>query len=61
MSVTLELAQALIRLRSVTPDDRGCQELLQQRLAPLGFVPEVVSAGGVTNLWSRRGSAAPPI
>jgi succinyl-diaminopimelate desuccinylase len=59
MSATLDLAQTLIRLPSVTPDDGGCQEALQRRLAPLGFVPEVVSGGGVTNLWSRRGTAAP--
>ena len=56
---TLELAKALIARRSVTPADEGCQQLVVDRLAPLGFVPEVVASGGVTNLWIRRGDAKP--
>jgi len=56
---TLELAQALIRRRSVTPADEGCQQLIIDRLAPLGFVPEVLVRGGVTNLLIRHGSARP--
>lgn len=56
---TLELARELIRRKSVTPADEGCQQLIAGRLAPLGFVPEVVESGGVTNLWIRHGRAAP--
>ena len=56
---TLELAQALIRRRSVTPEDAGCQQLVIERLAPLGFVPEVVARNGVTNLLIRHGSGRP--
>ena len=56
---TLDLARALIARRSITPDDAGCQALLAQRLAPLGFACETLSMNGVTNLWARRGSAAP--
>ncbi len=56
---TLALAQELIALRSLTPDDAGCQDLLMARLAPLGFTGETVSANGVTNLWARRGTARP--
>ena len=33
----LELACALIRRASVTPDDAGCQGLLMERLAALGL------------------------
>ena len=58
-TATLELAQQLIRLRSVTPEDAGCQELIAKRLAPLGFVLESVRCGAVTNLWARRGQARP--
>jgi succinyl-diaminopimelate desuccinylase len=43
----------------VTPDDAGCQELIQQELAPLGFRFETVVRNGVTNLWARRGDAGP--
>jgi succinyl-diaminopimelate desuccinylase len=56
---TLALACELIARRSVTPDDGGCQDLLAQRLAPLGFRAENLPSSGVTNLWLRRGETAP--
>ena len=37
MSDTLQLAQALIARRSLTPDDAGCQDILIERLEKLGF------------------------
>lgn len=55
----LQLAQDLIARRSVTPEDGGCQALLAQRLAPAGFQAESIRCGEVTNLWLRRGKAAP--
>src|SRR5437763_14064167 len=58
-SPTLDLARALIARRSLTPDDAGCQDLLSARLAPLGFRCETLLVNGVTNLWARRGDAAP--
>ncbi|MGE5161437.1 MAG: succinyl-diaminopimelate desuccinylase [Betaproteobacteria bacterium] len=59
MNATLELTQQLIRRRSVTPEDDGCQALVAGRLAPLGFRAETIASGGVTNLWLRRGEASP--
>lgn len=56
---TLDLTRDLIARRSLTPDDAGCQDLLQARLSPLGFVPERLVSNGVHNLWTRRGTAAP--
>jgi succinyl-diaminopimelate desuccinylase len=56
---TLELAKALIRRRSVTPADEGCQQLIIDRLVPLGFKPEVFVCGEVTNLLIRHGDAKP--
>jgi succinyl-diaminopimelate desuccinylase len=50
-SATLELIQQLIPLRSVTPEDSGCQDLIARRLKPLGFAPESLRRGEVTNLW----------
>jgi succinyl-diaminopimelate desuccinylase len=59
MSDTLELAKALIRRPSVTPDDGDCQELLIERLEPLGFRVEQLDFGEVSNLWARRGGSGP--
>ena len=56
---TLELAKALIRRKSVTPADEGCQQLIIDRLVPLGFKPEVMVCGDVTNLLIRHGEAKP--
>jgi len=61
MHPTFELAQALISRRSVTPDDGGCQPLIVDRLAPHGFAAETFARNGVTNLWLRRGRAAPTV
>ena len=58
-SPTLALARALIQRPSVTPDDQGCLDLLTARLTPLGFSIERIDANGVSNLWARRGDAAP--
>jgi succinyl-diaminopimelate desuccinylase len=58
-SETLELAKALIRRKSITPADEGCQQLIIDRLVPLGFKAEVFQCGDVTNLWIRRGTARP--
>ena len=59
MSETLELASELIRRKSVTPDDGGCQSLMRQRLESIGFNSEDQNFGEVTNFWARRGNDAP--
>ena len=59
MSATLDLARELIRRPSVTPEDAGCQPLMAQRLAALGFRIESLRFGEVDNLWARRGDAGP--
>jgi succinyl-diaminopimelate desuccinylase len=59
MDPTLELACALIRRPSVTPDDQGCQSLLAARLENAGFRSEPLRFADVDNLWARRGTAAP--
>lgn len=61
MTDTLALTQQLISRRSNTPDDAGCQALMQERLAPLGFRFETVTSNGVTNLWARRGDTHPVV
>ncbi len=59
MSQALELTKDLISRRSLTPADEGCQSLLAQRLARVGFRIEPLRFGEVSNLWARRGTAAP--
>ncbi len=59
MNKTLALAKELIALESLTPKDQGCQEYLRDILSPLGFVCETIQSGQVTNLWARKGTAAP--
>ena len=59
MTPALELAQELIRRRSVTPEDGGCQDLIASRLTSAGFKCEPMRFGDVSNLWARRGSGKP--
>ena len=55
---TLQLTEQLLALPSVTPHDAGCQDLIAQRLAALGFVCETLESGPVdfrvSNLWAKR-------
>ncbi|RTE66607.1 succinyl-diaminopimelate desuccinylase [Amphritea opalescens] len=59
LSPTIELAKQLISRRSVTPEDDGCQELMIERLAALGFHTERLQFEEVTNFWARRGTEGP--
>ncbi|THD07567.1 succinyl-diaminopimelate desuccinylase [Metallibacterium scheffleri] len=59
MSDVVELAQELIRRRSVTPDDAGCQALLAARLARAGFRCTALPFGEVENLWATHGGDGP--
>lgn len=56
---TLTLTQQLIARVSRTPDDAGCQDILEHHLAPLGFAVETLTSHGVINMWARRGTSAP--
>ena len=56
---TLAFTRELIARPSVTPEDAGCLDLIAARLAPLGFKCERIDAGGVCNLWARRGHSSP--
>lgn len=64
MSETIRLTEQLIARASVTPHDAGCQEIIAQRLRPLGFACETVMSGPtdgqVTNLWAKRVAMATP-
>jgi succinyl-diaminopimelate desuccinylase len=58
MTRTLQFTEQLLSRASVTPEDAGCQDLIAQRLAPLGFACETMVGGPddaqVRNLWAKR-------
>lgn len=56
---TIKLTQDLIRQASITPDDKDCQKMMEDRLQPLGFVCEAMNFEEVTNLWARKGLEKP--
>ena len=59
MPNTLALTCDLMSRASVSPIDDGCQALLGERLAALGFRVENLRFGNVDNFWARRGSDGP--
>lgn len=59
LSPTMTLALDLLARRSITPDDAGCQQLMGERLAQVGFDQEWLQFGETTNSWIRRGTQAP--
>jgi succinyl-diaminopimelate desuccinylase len=59
MTKTLDLTIDLLKRDSVTPDDKGCQDLMISRLEPLGFKVERMRFGDVDNFYARRGSEGP--
>ena len=59
MSDILDLTSELIRRRSLTPDDAGCQALIAGRLMRAGFLIEHLRFGDVDNLWATHGCGDP--
>jgi succinyl-diaminopimelate desuccinylase len=54
-----ELAAALIRCPSVTPQDEGALDLVAAALAKLGFDCHRLVFGNIHNLYARRGKTRP--
>ncbi len=59
MKDVLAVTKDLINRRSVTPEDAGCQDMMKDWLAELGFNNETMVFEDTTNLWSRRGNNGP--
>jgi len=59
LSPTVQLAKELINIDSVTPDDKGCQELMIKRLEAIGFKIERLPFSEVNNFWAKHGDAKP--
>ena len=58
-STVITLAKDLINRKSVTPEDAGCQDMMQSILSAAGFENESLIFEDTTNLWSRRGTQGP--
>ena len=52
-----ELAKQLISRESVSPDDKGCQTLMAERLTAAGFTVEHMPFGDTQNFWAYRGGS----
>ena len=59
MSKTIELAQALIKIDSVTPNDKGCQTLMTDHLQRSNFEISDLKFGEVDNFWAEHGTGSP--
>ena len=60
-SATIALTQDLIRRRSVTPEDCGCQKVMIDRLTAIGFHIEKLRFENVDNFWAVRGTQGPTL
>ena len=58
-SAVVQLAMELMARPSITPEDAGCQQLMAERLAPLGFNIESMFFEDTLNLWARKGTGKP--
>lgn len=51
----IELTKRLIAEKSVSPDDKNCQEMIIKRLSELGFTIEQLNYNQTKNLWAVHG------
>ncbi|MCP4465541.1 MAG: succinyl-diaminopimelate desuccinylase [Halieaceae bacterium] len=58
-SATLQLSRQLLAKQSVTPEDKGCQQLMIERLEAIGFHIERLRFDDVDNFWAVRGDSGP--
>ncbi|KAF7786310.1 succinyl-diaminopimelate desuccinylase [Pseudoalteromonas rubra] len=58
-SEVVALARALIQRPSVTPEDAGCQAMINARLSALGFNVEEHFFVDTLNTWARKGDEGP--
>ena len=48
----IQITQDLVRKESITPNDAGCLQYIEDFLAERGFKNEILTYGRVMNLWS---------
>ena len=47
----IQITQDLVQNKSITPDDAGCLQYIEDFLTERGFVNEILTFGRVKNLW----------
>ena len=57
---SLNLAIDLIKKPSISPDDKGCQDIIARQLEDSGFIIENLRFGSVDNLWCHHGNKNKP-
>lgn len=55
-----EIAQNLVRLKSITPLEAGCYDYIQSLLIPVGFHCQVIKIENVTNFYSAYKKSSNP-
>ncbi|AFZ83552.1 succinyl-diaminopimelate desuccinylase [Candidatus Kinetoplastibacterium blastocrithidii TCC012E] len=55
----IDIANDLVSLKSITPDDAGCQKIISDILVDIGFKCTSINKNGVTNLWAIKGKKNP--
>jgi len=55
----IKLSQDLIRCPSITPQNEGALEILENKLSTLGFSCERFDFEGICNFYARKGSGSP--
>lgn len=53
------LAQQLVRIKSVTPDDNGCQDIIAKLLEQAGFQIVRIHEKGTSNIFATHGQGRP--
>lgn len=57
----IDLLKALLKEKSITPDDKNCQAILRQQLEAVGFECQELNFNETKNLWATHGHGAPLI
>ncbi|CAL4326157.1 succinyl-diaminopimelate desuccinylase [Buchnera aphidicola] len=51
----IKLAQKLIRIPSISPQDLGCQDIIINRLRKIGFQVKIININNTKNFWAVKG------
>lgn len=52
----IQLAQKLISIPSISPQDLGCQNIIIKRLRKIGFQIKIININDTKNFWAFRGA-----
>jgi len=55
----LELAQELIRIKSISPKDNGCFDVVESKLVDLNFETKRINYSNVENFLAKYGTSGP--